>query len=371
MFTNRFKTVLQKAIDTTKREFIEHYDTNSITDNVNNFLKDGAPLIKCYPNSDAVNHLMTKGVFVDHPEIEMENSDNNKIVPIECDTLQHELTQSVINIKNAGTLKNCISMLHDISNSLGNKLYGALLIDDKTILNPFHPVTAILLADEEKYKELHLGNYRIAVYGYNSDEIYNELHNLYKSDLANIEVISQNIDKLIQASAHQVNTEIQIIDSENASSESITIVYQISKFANEAPDYEFYLSAHQMLTKGIVLPYYGSSFVKMNGATVGMAVSPMATCNISSPKEYHEKSHLLDAPRWSSVCTGSIPSGTIKGVRTLNHANLLSPFTRNIIYPGALVYAQVSIIKSLQIYKSAGFITGEINENYYIPTKSE
>ena len=118
-----------------------------------------------------------------------------------------------------------------------------------------------------------------------------------------------------------------------------------------------------MLTSGIVLPYYGSSFIKLNGSTSGYHISPMRSCNINGGGL--NRSTEANPISWSSVCTGSVPNSTLKGLRTLNHANLLSPYNTHILAPGALVYAQISIIKSLQIYRSAGFIEGEINENIY------
>jgi hypothetical protein len=88
----------------------------------------------------------------------------------------------------------------------------------------------------------------------------------------------------------------------------------------------------------------------------------MGSCNISM---FGYKNDIVNK-NFSSVCTGSVSNSTLEGLRTLNHANLSSPYSTTIIANGGLVYAQLAVIKSLQIYKSAKIISGEINEdNYY------
>jgi len=354
------RTVLQVARSTNLEEFVQNYDLANLLDAPNNFLENGAPLVKCLPASKASNRLMEHGRLTTTAEAAIQKGLHIKTTK----ELSTRLTSTIINITKAGNYKACINTLHKIQNSIGNKFYGALFIHKKTILNPLHPITAMLMADEKKYKALHDLEYRIAIYAYKDEEEYQELHTLYNSSTADADHIEKNLNALIQVTAHQVKTTIKLadVDHSTSNSEVANLSYQISKEQGEAPDYEFYLSAHQMLTAGVVLPWYGSSFIKLNGSTSGFHISPMWSCNISGGRDIDGGA---DIP-WASVCTGSIPNSTLKGLRTLNHANLLSPFNKHILAPGGLVYAQMAVNKSFQIYRSAGFIEGTLYEKTYL-----
>lgn len=360
MHFKKHTTALQAARETSLKEFIENHDSANLLDAPNDYLVDGAPLVKCLPSSTSVNQLLTYGCYTTSYEMMRDSNANIRVAK----HFMGSLTESIINIKDAGNYKKCIETLHGLHSSFGGMLYGALLISGKTILNPFHPLTAMLMADEEKYKKQHEKNYRIAIYSFKDEGKYNQWHTEFYSRIADKKYIDKNLNALIQVTAHQVSTEVKIIGSEESrnNDERITLKYQISKHLGEDPDYEFYLSAHQMLTSGIVLPWYGTSFIKLNGDTSGCHISPMRSCNLDAGEMYKPGT----TPAWSSVCTGAVPKNTLKGLRTLNHANLLSPYNKYIMAPGCLVYAQMAIIKSLQIYRSAGLIKGTLNEETYL-----
>ena len=366
MHFTKHKTALQVARETSLSEFVENYDLANLLDAPNEYLVDGSPLVKCLPGSASANHLVEHGRYT----VSEQTMRDTKAQIKDSGRFMNSLTESIININDAGNYKKCIDTLHGLHSSFGGKLYGALLISGKTILNPFHPLTAMLMADEVTYQEQHKLNFRIAIYSFPDDRVYESWHQEFYSQMADKDLIESNLNALIQVAAHQVTTEIKMVGSETTAgnnSENVRLQYQISKHPDEAPDYEFYLSAHQMLTSGIVLPWYGTSFIKLNGSTSGYHISPMRSCNINGGGVNPSDNEVS----WSSVCTGSVPNSTLKGLRTLNHANLLSPYNRNIMAPGCLVYAQMSIIKSLQIYRSAGFIKGTLNEETYLkPTKN-
>ena len=357
-------TVLQGARKTSLAEFADNYDISKLLEAPNDYLVDGAPLVKCLPGSTASNHLVDKGAFAQP----LDQLIKSAMSPRNTRNFMDMLTDSIININKAGNYKECIKIMQGIQLKIGNSFYGALFIDGKTILNPFHPLTAMLMADEKKYKKLHSATYRIAIYAYPDEEQYKNYHRHYHSDLADASFITENLNSLIQVAAHQIETKIRMVGSEPTQSENVKLKYQISKHPDEEPNYEFYLSAHQMLTSGIVLPWYGTSFIKMNGSTSGCHISPMRSCNISGGSVPSNATSTRD---WSNVCTGSLSNSSLTGLRSLNHANLLSPYNSNIMAPGALVYAQMAVNKSFQIYRSAGFITGNIYEETYLtPDKS-
>jgi hypothetical protein len=119
---------------------------------------------------------------------------------------------------------------------------------------------------------------------------------------------------------------------------------------DEDPNFLYYLVPNQLLTKGIVAPYYGTSLVRQKLATsdvTGLHLTPMLSANISYSYELRD---------WTSVCTGSVPKATVAGLKTLNHSNLSSPYNRDILFPGALVYADKCIEKSIEIYKLSGLL---------------
>jgi len=360
MYFQSHKTALQTSLDNSKKEFLENYDTTKLLSNPNDAMFEGAPLVKCFPNSKAVNDLLKTGTFTRYDELTLTDNTTCK----ETELLLNSLTSTIVNIDNAGNYSQCIQKIHLLQTKLKTMLYGVILINGKTLLNPLHPITAMLMADTEKYKELHNLNYRIAIYAYDSIEVYETIHQKYYSSTADPVHIQNTLNNLVKVSAHQVQTKIKLekID-ESTNSNDVLLKYRLSKYQNENPDFEFYLSAHQMLTKGIVLPYYGASFIKLNGSTVGAHITPQHSCNISGdclPPT------LTASTKWRSVCTGSLPNSTLTGLRTLNHANLLSPYNKVILTPGALVYAQMAVIQSLKIYRSANIIQGDIDETNYI-----
>lgn len=364
MHFNNHTTVLQGAREENLNEFVNSYDFNSMLQAPNDYLVGGAPLVKCLPKTASVENLIARGAFA-QPVSEIIDKGLHIHVPKK---FMKMITESIVNINKAGTYKECIKTMQGIKNSLGNDFYGALFISGKTILNPFHPVTAMLMADENIYTELHSKNYRIAVYAYESTTEYDKYHTEFNSESSCIKYIESNIDALIQMSAHQIKTRVKSVGVVTAgrNSESVNLEYKVSKHPEEDPDYELYLSAHQLLTNGIVMPWYGSSLIKMNDSTSGYHISPMRSCNIAGGPTPESSNAVRN---WDSVCTGSLLNSTLTGLRTLNHANLLSPFNSSILAPGALVYAQVAVNKSFQIYRSAGFIEGEINECTYFSDK--
>ena len=108
------------------------------------------------------------------------------------------------------------------------------------------------------------------------------MHDHYKSNTANVEHIKKQLNNLIKVSAHQIQTQIKIESSDGEDRNgNIRLKYKVSKYKGEDQDFEFYLSAHQILTQGIVMPYYGASFIKLNGSTSGKHITPMGSCNIS------------------------------------------------------------------------------------------
>lgn len=126
--------------------------------------------------------------------------------------------------------------------------------------------------------------------------------------------------------------------------------------------------AHQMLTNGVVAPYYGTSAIKMfsDRDSVGMNVSPMLSCNINQSLNFHngmafdsirqQESGNLITQMWYSVCCGGASNRSLDGLRRLVHSNILSPHVTDVISDGSLGYVDLCNKKSLEIFETAGFI---------------
>lgn len=348
------ETILQKAISNTKEEFREIV-SDALSDDYKDNIKEGSPLVRCYEDSTAMQRALEIGnaskIFNFH-ETEKE--------PYK---LMEALDNNIFIIKNAGTYFECVQMIDNIQNDLKECFYGALLINEENqdiILNPLHPTTAILMIDT--ISRLMNDRYKIIIYAFSNIEQAQEIRKFYngraqeEENIDNVKAIyEQQINNIIKLSTHKINSEIRVMNTTKTNSDSslIEINYQIKKDKRENKDYELYLSTHQILTKGVIYPYYGSSIIKViSNYSYGKSISPMLSCNIS--KE--------DDDKWGSVCTGQELNYSIKGLRTLNHANLLSPYTVYTIYEGALLYVDIAIQKSLELYRLAEKIQGEKNE---------
>jgi hypothetical protein len=83
-----------------------------------------------------------------------------------------------------------------------------------------------------------------------------------------------------------------------------------------------------------------------NAGTSGFHLSPFKSCNISSHNSIFN----------ASVCTGSTSNRTIKGLRTLHHANLGSPYERSCMTTVSKPYADACINYSFNIFKHGNII---------------
>ena len=81
-----------------------------------------------------------------------------------------------------------------------------------------------------------------------------------------------------------------------------------------------------IINEGVIYPYFGLVGIKISNNQVlgGIQLSPFLSPNIGEPKEGRESDVM-------SVCTGDLSNRRQKGWKTLTHANLLSPYFKNVI----------------------------------------
>lgn len=259
------------------------------------------------------------------------------------------ISQQVINIAPQKGIKACLELIYQYKKAAGSSFYGAVLRKgSKVIINPFHILTAISLLNDEK---LLNESYSISIYFYSNRD---KADKKYKSEDACTESMTKNIENLMLSYTNSVNTEIKITNKgEMGPNGDVRIQYKESKHPDEDRDKTHYMVTHQIVTQGIIAPYYGTSIIaKSNSSSSGIHVSPMRSCNISQDTE------VIPSRRqdYRSVCTGRLSNSTLTGLRSLTHSNLSSPYNSNTLMPGFMVYADMMIEKSLELYGKAGLI---------------
>ncbi len=343
----------QQTLTNEYKEFKKSLKNNSaITEDTSTYI-NGNVLFSVSQNSNALKELMDTGWSVS-------KEDDYKKHRRETESIYYlnDVTTTIIKSTEAFYFKDAIIQIGEIVETLGDKLAGCLLVSGKTIVNPLHPLAALVLIDEERNI---YDKFKIITYLYKGKE---SLHSIYNSDKADIDKIRNNIKLLISlySNKQEINSVIDVIEIK---SNTDNILSPISRYYKQSiskdSEYEgdFVIVPHQLLTKGLVAPYYGTSvIIREDNTARGALLCPMHSANISM-------SYNTDRtkPLFNSICTGSTSKTTMEGLRTLNHANLSSPLHAVNMEAGSIMYADECIKQSINIYKLGRFITTPIKEN--------
>lgn len=250
-----------------------------------------------------------------------------------------QLGEKIIKIEKSRTLRDAISLLGQTIKLVKDRFAGAVFITQTgALINPFHPLVAL-----ELIKTPNLTISKILIYSYTN---LNEITSLYGND--DPKTFQEDIKALIRIYQSQITERsVDIVKNEYDHSRNLLIQqYKLSKYPGEDQAKEYYLAAHQLLTKGTFVPYYGTSLIQVgSGNTSGYHLTPFKSCNIQR--------HRSITP--ASVCTGSTSNKTTKGLRTLHHANLGSPYDRMCMTTASKGYADACIEMSFSMYRAAGF----------------
>ena len=339
MFNIEQTTFLQEVI---KQEYKDFTETSKIdTEETENPFIEGNVLYNLRSNAESVTSLL---------ETSWRTNNESTINGNHVKGYFRAITTSIIRPKDKMPLNEALQTIYEVRASLGSEFAGALLVSGKTILNPLHPLTALCLLDDESYNSLE---YSMVVYTYGGKrETLDETYNSYS---LNRDLAITNINDIIRTFTSRVkHRSTKVIDSlvHPRNKSTINQTYKVAKYDGEQDNEELYLVTHQILTQGIVAPYYGTSIIKLNGSTSGIPCSPFRSVNLTSYRREAEST----TPHGANVCTGNIPNNTLKGLRTLTHANLSSPYTWDAMEAGALVYAEMCMDKSFELYALAKLI---------------
>lgn len=328
------QTFLQRVIEDEKEEFISNNKItyNAVTNNLEQ--SSGSFLFEVNSTSQAFQDLLAR-------PFREKIAGYSTTSPSEY---MNQLGTRLIKVAVKQTTSSLIQELYDIREKLGATFAGALfLTDTKGIINPFHPLVAL-----ELLNDMSFGVKKLLIFTYDN---VGQIESLYgKKDMK----FANDISLLIKAYQSQIDSRaLKIVSNDfDDNNNSITQNYQISKLPGEDQSKEYFMVAHQLLTRGTFVPYYGTSIISMNGNTSGIHITPFKSCNISDH----------NGIEGASVCTGSTSNKTIEGLRTLHHANLSSPYQASCMTNVSKPYADACIEYSLNIFKQAGLIKEEIQD---------
>lgn len=323
------KTLLQYIMEQELREFTETHKTTY--DYVKNplGLETGAFVIELNSSSTAFQSVL-----------DLEYREAIAKLPLRDPSVyRKQLGERIIKLDQRYILREAIKLVYDTHNLVKERFAGTIFVtDDGALINPLHPLVAL-----ELLKNPNLRIDKILIYSYKN---LAEIAEHYGSS----EGVSfeNGINALLQMYQSQVrDRSIHLIENRYEPSNSrLQQRFRVSKYPGEDHSKEYYLVAHQLLTNGTYVPYYGTSLIQMNGTTSGYHLTPFKSCNIHS--------HNSVGP--ASVCTGSTSNKTIAGLKTLHHANLGSPYERSCMTSMSKPYADACIKKSFDIFQAAKFI---------------
>jgi len=273
------------------------------------------------------------------------------------ESIFYNVTKKILQFEETLTFRESIDMIIKFKKLLNENFYGALLRDvndEDIIINPLHILTALSIIDNNMCDNGQ--KYNLIIYVYNDRE---QADKFYKTEQSDHQQVIKNIHQLMNTYITKVPIMQRLESSRDPKVKELQLkmLSKTKLFENEDKKYIYYIVASQILTKGIIAPYYSSSLIKQNVSNLndvsGMHLSPMASVNISGSGEDIFKN------KYYSVCTGSTPKRTIEGLKTLTHSNLNSPFDTRRMVPGSLHYVDMMIEKSLELLIQSGCTTVE------------
>ena len=329
------KTLIQQVVEQEFKELIKDnaiiYESVERPLNVN----DGSLVLELNSASQAFNDMM--------------HEDNLKLVSTystaSTNPYLHQLGNKIIKVPERQTYKDAIQLVYDTKKLVGDKFAGAIFkLNTDGLINPFHPLVALEMLQD------YAPNTVDQIYIFTYDDL-SEINSYYNSDNLSSDSFTEDINKLMQIyQSRVIQRGVKILSNEvDMDRKEVKQNYQVSKFPNESYTKEYYLSVHQLLTKSTFVPYYGSTIISMNGQTSGFHTTPCKSCNINNHTGYTS----------ASVCTGSTSNTTIKGLRTLHHANLNSPYEKYCMTTASKPYMDACIDQSIKVYKVAQLIKDE------------
>lgn len=299
------------------------------------------------------------------------------------DHLFKNVTRKILTLDGKFTFHQALLEIDKFRLKAGTHFYGAVLrASSSKLINPFHILTPVSYL---KHPEKFTDQYQVLLYFY-SNRSKAEIALSSLSDKATTDYINSLLNNIIKCSNHKVETKspnnienfvtiqeaspvrnlavARDLSGQNLANIRINVVSadEITTEAAEALDYSttnlsttsstdsLMLAAHQIMVNGIFAPEYGISLLKKGRSLYGTFLTPSASCNIQS-------SSLNGSLQWASVCTGRESQRTLEGISSLHCSNYDSAYTREAHSNGSMLLADLSIIRSVEIYQKIGLLS--------------
>jgi len=338
MFDPTKKSFLDCVLQAELQEFAETCSTDMISTRDREEFIDGAVLTKVPINRKSIANLTTSQGFIAKEEFRTQPYSRP-----EDRHLLDDVTNQIVNINKGQSFDDCMKLIATFRQKAGKHFYGALLREkgnNKVILNPLHILTSLSII--ENLAEIRTKQYSTIIYVHSNKD---EMDKIYNTHQADEDEINKQLDSIMQGFASKVENKID--GSAKPVDGGVEVTFRVAKDPDEHRTYEHYLVAHQLMTKSVIAPTYGTSLLEMRpgSRTEGIIVSPFGSANIS-----HGGDDYTSSPQYGSVCCGSLDNSTMRGLRSLTHSNLSSPYVRCNLKAGALAYADVMSNRAFDLY---------------------
>ncbi|MCI4436833.1 MAG: hypothetical protein JHC33_08515, partial [Ignisphaera sp.] len=238
-------------------------------------------------------------------------------------------------------------------------MYGILLHNNKKFINPLHPLIAQSVAKtlDKDASVLDSAMYKVIIYTYK--EAANDEHNAFFRNENLSKIFTDQIFNTLALLELKVELQKKIVSYNRIEDRHTHGIYGYKDFIykteaiNKGETTEnLELQPVQLINYGIVFPYYGTVAQKHANMSnnKGYQLSPMLSPNIGFPRFSIVKKDKSLSIEGRGVCTGKLPQYSLNGKKSLNHANLGSPFFREVMASGAYTFADISMKVSLSIY---------------------
>lgn len=378
-FIDKSRITVEQRIDTIERNEFENslnLEINNMED-INELLQDGNMLFSVGNGSQALADLLENGWNITNKTQQEVITGKRKYLQNESVEYLKLVTQNIFKVDYEMPLRTALQEIFNIREALGRNFAGALLVRGSEILNPLHPLIALGIVDNVNW---NTDDMKLVIYTYDNrrDEFEAMLNDNAESDeelaeldedevvaepeaIVSKERIEANVANLVRLfTVKEDNTLIKtrlvdILHNEEGRSDRYTQVYQRSVHKNMiGVSSEFVVVPMQLLTNGIVAPYYGTAVIGRNHGQDPKGISlSSAFMGVNLGKTLEIESGKI---KLTNICTGSLPKQSLEGIRGIGHCNLSSPLNRETIGVGALDYADACIAKSLALYELGGLI---------------
>jgi hypothetical protein len=299
----------------------------------------------------------------------MYDEDSNTMIASDKDTFIQAIPTSrrfdtthfdMMTIEDKMSFKDAVKFAHSFYLSSPGLMYGILLHNNKKFINPLHPLIAQSVAKtlNKDASVLDSSTYKVIIYTYK--ETTTDENNAFFRNENLSKIFTDQIFNTLALLELKVELQKKIVNYNNPREQETHVLYGYKDFIyktedinkDTAPAENLELQPVQLINSGIVFPYYGTVAQKHANMrnNKGYQLSPMLSPNIGMPRFSILKEDESLSIEGRGVCTGKLQQYSLNGKKSLNHANLGSPFFREVMASGAYTFADISVKISLSIY---------------------